>query len=496
MKKIVFLVATVCLISGCTQHRIPLPSWIIPPEPEASEIILSETEFSLEKGQTYQLSAIVNPPEASPELMWHSSNEDILKVNSDGMVTAVATGDATVTVSAADNPSINAVCSVTVSDVVIAEGVTLKDLLEEKGLDNAISLSIAGTLADNDFMTLRDMSSLQHLDISGVSNATIPQAAFYQATFSTIELPSGLKTIGQWAFEDSAITELDIPDGVTEIQNSAFMNCYQLRKLTIPGSVETVGRWILQSFDESKWSFPDDVETVQVILEEGVKNLSVSSFYGAKIESITIPSSITEIPSWCFENAALESVTLHNGIKTIGDGAFIRTKLNSIQLPDELEAIGADAFIGEGYTLLAEMDELFIPASVKSIGARAFSGTGIKSVVFNEGLKTIEQAAFANIDFLSIELPSSLHSLADSAFDQYDSIKSITFKGAPPAITYTRESSGNLYAPALTGIENCIVYVPADQIKAYNESVWFKGTDVYGSNKTYFSVNNLKAIGS
>ena len=476
----------------------PPPQLISPDKPDVLEIVLSDTELTLEKDETYQLNVSFNPVDSYTDLLWQSSNEEILTVNSTGMITAVATGETTVTVSVADNPYINAVCSITVLDVVIEEGSTLADLLEEKGLEEATSLSIAGTLSDSDFETLREMTSLQHLDISDISNTTIPQSAFYQASFSTIELPSDLKTIGQWSFEGSAISELDIPEGVTEIQNSAFMNCYKLKNLTIPGSVETVGRWILQSFDEDAWSFPDDVETVQVTLEEGVKKLSVSSFYGAKIESITIPSSITEIPSWCFENAALESVTLHDGIKTIGDGAFIRTKLKAIQLPDELETIGADAFIGDGYSLLDDMDELVIPASVKSIGERAFSGAGINSVVFNEGLETIEQAAFAHIDFSSIELPASLSSLADSAFDQYDSIKSITFKGAPPEITYTTGSSGNLYAPALTGIENCIIYVPANQLKAYTESVWFKGTNVYESNpnKTYFSENNLKAIGS
>ena len=416
------------------------------------------------------------------------------------MITTKGTGDATVTVSAADNPSIFATCNVSVVDIYLQDDETLSGELEAKNLESAVTLSIAGTLADNDFMTLCEMSSLQHLDISGVSNATIPQYAFYQATFSTIELPDDLKTIGERAFQNSSITELNIPDGVTEIQNCAFMNCYKLKKLTIPKSIETVGRWILQSLNETTWSFPDDIETPEVIIEEGVKELSPSSFWGSAIKSIKIPSSITEIPDYCFSNSLLESIELHDNVISIGADAFGSTHLHSIELPEHLETIGDGAFAGNGYSLLDQMEELIIPASVKTIGKRAFSGAGIKSVVFNEGLEKIYDAAFANIDFSSVELPSTLKKLGDSAFDQYDTIKSITFKGAPPEIIYTSSAENPISsdAPGLTGIENCIVYVPADQIEAYKESVWFKGTNVYASNpnKTYFSETNLKAIDS
>ena len=500
MKKLVFLIAAVCLISGCTQYRILPPSWILPDTPDVSEIVLSETELSLEKDETYQLSVSFIPARATADLSWKSSDDAILKVSPTGTITAVAAGSATVTVSVIDNPSISATCNVSVVDIILQEGTSLAELLEEKGMENASALSLAGTLTNADFRTLREMTSLQHLDIANITNTELPEQAFREASFSTVELPENLKSIKMWAFYESSIGELDIPAGVTEIQDSAFMNCYKLKRLTIPGSVETIGSSILYSLDTTSGTFPEDIEIVEVVIDEGVKNLSYSSFGGAAIKSIKIPSTITEIPDFCFVYSLLETIELHDGITSLGECAFYFTHLHSIDLPEGLETIGADAFVGNGYSLLDQMEELVIPASVKSIGARAFSGTGISSVVFNEGLESISEVAFGNIDFTTIELPASLKSLGDSAFDQYDSIKSITFKGAPPAITYTTDVDGNLYAPGLNGIENCTVYVNPEYLEAYKQSEWFKGSDAYieygYQHINYFSEGNLKTIGS
>ena len=384
MKRLFFLIAAaVCLVSSCTQYRIlPPPPWIFPERPDVSEIILDETELSLEKDGTYQLNVIFSPSGSSADLSWKSSNEGILKVGSTGVITAVATGSATVMVSLTDNPDISAICKVSVVDVVLKEGTSLAELLKEKGLENASMLSISGMLSDSDFGTLKEMETLQQLDISNTSNTEIPTAAFSYAALTEIRLPENLKTIG--------------------------------------------------------------------------------------------------------------------------DAAFYKTKLKSINLPEKLETIGADAFSGGVDGLLEQIDELVVPASVKSIGARAFTRAGFSSVVFNEGLETINQSAFAYIGFTSIELPASLKNLADSAFTRYDSIESITFKGAPPEIMYTTQSDGTtIYlAPDLTGMDECTVYVKPEYLDTYKTSVWFTGTEAYQDvtqqnvHTDYFSEENLYTIGS
>lgn len=57
------------------------------------------------------------------------------------------------------------------------------------------------------------------------------------------------------------------------------------------------------------------------------------------------------------------------------------------------------------------------PASLKEIGDEAFAQTGVKTVVFREGLAHVGKKVFADTRFLTdIFIPASMRSLEDSSF--------------------------------------------------------------------------------
>ncbi|SFM24306.1 LPXTG-motif cell wall anchor domain-containing protein [Gracilibacillus orientalis] len=68
---------------------------------EITSISLVEKDITLPVNETKQLSVEVTPDQ-SIELLWASNNEEVVKVDSDGKVTAVSTGEAFVTVSTAE----------------------------------------------------------------------------------------------------------------------------------------------------------------------------------------------------------------------------------------------------------------------------------------------------------------------------------------------------------------------------------------------------------
>ena len=58
----------------------------------------------------------------------------------------------------------------------------------------------------------------------------------------TVEIPSGVKTIGVGAFRDcSCLESVTIPSSVLEIEPEAFAGCEELRSVDIPSSVEEIG---------------------------------------------------------------------------------------------------------------------------------------------------------------------------------------------------------------------------------------------------------------
>ncbi len=85
-----------------------------------SAVTLDKTSVSMLEGRTAVLTASVEPDGTFWPLYWSSSNENVVRVDQNGTLTAVAAGTATVTAEAADNTGVSAVCQVTVTKPVSA----------------------------------------------------------------------------------------------------------------------------------------------------------------------------------------------------------------------------------------------------------------------------------------------------------------------------------------------------------------------------------------
>ena len=95
----------------------------------AESVALDKTEMTIARGETVQLSATVTPADVAEPVTWTSSNEEVASV-SDGRVTGVNAGKATITAAIGDK---SASCDVTV--LIPSEGVTISktELYLKKG---------------------------------------------------------------------------------------------------------------------------------------------------------------------------------------------------------------------------------------------------------------------------------------------------------------------------------------------------------------------------
>ena len=92
-------------------------TWVF--EKVADSVKLSNSSVTLTKGSTKQLTAIINPNTvANKKLSWSSSNTSVAKVSSSGLVTAVGTGTATITVRTTDGTDKKATCKITVNNTL------------------------------------------------------------------------------------------------------------------------------------------------------------------------------------------------------------------------------------------------------------------------------------------------------------------------------------------------------------------------------------------
>ena len=179
-------------------------------------------------------------------------------------------------------------------------------------------LTVTGTLNDDDFSIIKNnMSRLYVLDISGITNTTLPEAVFSgKKTLLQIDLPTQLTAIPDNAFEYCPISSITIPESVTSIGSSAFEYCSKLTQVPLPNSVTSIGS---------------------------------STFSGCSaLTQVNIPNSVTSIGSWAFSGCkALTQVTIPNSVTSIGNNAFYNcSALTSVIIGNHVETISYNAFSG------------------------------------------------------------------------------------------------------------------------------------------------------
>ena len=318
-------------------------------------------------------------------------------------------------------------------DVIhVPKGGMLAGILNELGLTEPSSLKLSGTLGISDFTTLRNIQSLEHLDISRVNLSVLPTEAFLKCTnIKSVTLPNTLTAIGTQAFCLSSLVSISIPASVETIEGGAFFRCTALQTVTFEkgSKLKTIKNGSIWSgvFESctslTTIEIPASVETIgydaffgcsslkTVTFEKGSKLKTVETnvfIYCTSLTSIEIPASVEEIERNAFSGCtSLQTVTFEKGskLKTIGYFAFINcTSLTTIE----------------------------IPASVETIRGGAFSDcTSLKTVTFEKGskLKMIQYNTFRDCTSLTtIEIPASVETIERGAFSGCTSLQTVTFE--------------------------------------------------------------------
>ena len=195
----------------------------------------------------------------------------------------------------------------------------------------------------------------------------------------------------------------------------------------------------------------------ELIIPEGVVKLGWEMFFKRmKFESITIPSTLIEIPYTVFEDCQTKRINVaatnpkyytkdgclidketgtlvwgyagttipcDNSIRKIGSSAFLnRIDLENIVIPDNITEIGTYAFGCCGHIKYA-----LISDAVNEIGGGAFSSCHALSLVkLPKSLTKINGSVFANCNSLeSVEIPETVLTVNKFAFTNCDGLKKI-----------------------------------------------------------------------
>lgn len=176
-----------------------------------------------------------------------------------------------------------------------------------------------------------------------------------------------VKGIGSGAFRDDVrVTEVVISDGVEYIAENVFLNCYNLKTISIPSTVTSVGT---NAFTDTQWEY-DMLENSEEIIVNDIL---------------------------CKVKKTEGTYTIPEGVRVIASGVFYnKSSLTDIKIPATVETIGAYAFSG-----CTELNKVVFPTGLKRIEYGAFANTGMKDIIVPSGVEYIGNEAFLGAESIS-----------------------------------------------------------------------------------------------
>ncbi|MBR5660232.1 MAG: leucine-rich repeat protein [Bacteroidales bacterium] len=364
---------------------------------------------------------------------------------------------------------------------------TLGETLTAVGKNpNAIKyLKVLGTVNADDFYFMRDnMSVLQGVNMqeTKVVEGVIPSCAFDgKTTFNTfvfpdgnndnpitaieykafnatllsgaLSLPDSVRIIGNEAFGGTQISSIDLPELVEEIGDGAFNNCIGLNgQLELPLHLKKIGGSAFYRCYNltGKLVFPDSLEEIG-----GTAFNNCYGFTGV----LSLPDRIETIKSFCFVNCkGFSSLILPKSLKKIESSAFKNCSFKGeLVLPDNLTYISDGCFNGNQFT------SIYFPDNILRIGEQAFRNikTLTGTITIPSEVTLIEPLVFEGCSMLQgIYLHSGIASIGERAFDNCNSVMSITCLAETPPVVSSNAFGG---VPK----DNFTVEVPESSVNDY-----------------------------
>ncbi|MCM1368721.1 MAG: leucine-rich repeat protein, partial [Roseburia sp.] len=407
------------------------------------------------------------------DLIWESSDPDIVEVGKDGLITGIGAGVANVTVrtpktevfdEADTDHCIKFTVTVSgtpspVSSTPTGLEMSSDALVLERGEEATVSITafkpynyvgnpeiewvstsptvtILSKSDDGKSVTVRALQSgsatiratVKGSRVSGYCNISVKQEFsmtnnLYLRSYTgrgdengVVEIPDDLGVVyiyPQAFLGNEYIKKVIIPEGVTTIMRGAFINCGELEEVVLPSTLETI----------EKFAFANDNKLRTINLGQ-VKSIGEASFWGCDMEEIDL-SSCTYIDQAAFifcDN--LKTLDLSR-VGMIGGGAFaVCDGLTNLVIPEnvsmgrpyELEMNDGSVMQLGAFDSCSGLKNVSIYS--KNIGVYTFARcTGLESVTFYNDVDVIDDYAFVLCPSLArITFNGSVYKIGVSAF--------------------------------------------------------------------------------
>jgi uncharacterized protein YjdB/type II secretory pathway pseudopilin PulG len=394
-------------------------------------VTVNPTSVTINKGSTVALTATVLPVVANNRnVTWSSSDPSVATVNSVGLVSGVAGGNATITVTTEDG-GFTATCDVTVN--VPCTGVTL--IPSSVTISKGSTYTLMWTVAPSDVSNANVTWSSSNTSIATISGGVITAVAKGTATITVRTVDGGFTST-------CAVTVNVACTGVTLNQSSITVNkgsTYTLIATVLPADVSNAS----VTWSSSNTSIATVNNGVVTAVAKGAATITVRTVDGGYTATCAVtvnvpctgvtlaPSSVTfnkgstytlmwtvapadasnTNVTWSSSNTSI--ATVNNGVVTgvakgtatitvrTVDGGFTATSTMTVNVPCTGVTLNQSSITinrGSTYTLIATV----LPADVSNASVTwSSSNTGIATV--NNGVVTAVAKGSATITVRTVD---------------------------------------------------------------------------------------------
>lgn len=464
-----------------------------------TSVTITQVSAELKVGETVQLTATVQPNNATNKtITWTSSNQSVATI-ANGLLTAVGEGTATITASAGGKLS---TCRVTVSKRIIpVTSISLNKTSIE--LVEGESETLIATVKPDDATektitwasSTESIATVQGGKVTAVKEgeATITAKAGdksiecsvkvtpkviavesielnkYEITLKEGETETLVATVKpdnatdktiSWSTSDANIASIDLSGKITGIKVGSVTvtakagdksaNCNVSIKQNPANEIihfadQNIKQDAIAAFDING---DGELSKGEAALVTTIDNVFNSTLY-TSFEEFAYFTGVKSIPDrWFQGRGLLTAITLPESLISIGTYSFEGcSQLKSINIPPGLHSVNKWAFENcDGLNAVHISDfNAWLSISFETLASNPLyyahrlilNGEEIKTVIIPSGSTEVKAAVFAGSEITSIEIPESVTTIGNMAFYGCENIQSITL---PSGTTYLGES--------------------------------------------------------
>ena len=250
-----------------------------------------------------------------------------------------------------------------------------------------------------------------------------------KTSVTAVTITFGVKRIGNYAFNNCGnLAIVNMPSSITDIGAYAFQGT-KIESVSIPASVTAIGESALYSCTRLSYISVNSDNSIYSSDADGVlfnkdKTVLIQYPAGKEANSYAIPEGVTTIGSQAFSRCnRLVHISIPNSVSIIGSYAFYDCPwLASVNLPESVTVIGDNAF-----HYCTSLSSINIPNSVNKIEDGTFDSCySLVNLTGGSNVTSIGNYAFYSCGKLAgISIPNSVISIGDFAFFSCTSLNSI-----------------------------------------------------------------------